>query len=51
MTQVGRLIAFLTVPMYSLWISLRFYAPWNRKELVRTSLTNVYGKLMTHISP
>ncbi|KAI0338796.1 DUF1212-domain-containing protein [Trametopsis cervina] len=25
--------AFLTVPMYSLWLSLRFYAPYNRKEL------------------
>ena len=27
-------IAFLTVPMYSLFLSLRNQAPWNRKEMV-----------------
>lgn len=27
--------AFLTVPMYSTWLSLRFYADWRRRELVR----------------
>ena len=29
--------AFLTVPMYSLALSLRNHAPWNRRELVSSN--------------
>lgn len=36
-----RWVAFLTVPMYSLFLSLRNQAPWNRKEMVRKLLRGV----------
>ncbi|KAI0086031.1 hypothetical protein BDY19DRAFT_375413 [Irpex rosettiformis] len=42
--------AFFTVPMYSLWLSLRFYAPWNRKELVLLVAISSIGWTCNHFT-
>lgn len=35
-------IAFLTVPMFSIFLSLRNMAPWNRKEIVCCVLSALF---------
>ena len=42
--------AFLTVPMYSFFLSLRQHAPWNRKELLITVLIACAGWACNHFS-
>lgn len=40
------LLAFLTVPLFSLMMSLRNQAPWWRKELVSAQLLSVIAEKM-----
>lgn len=44
------LLAFLTVPMYSFFLSLRQHAPWNRKELVRDNLVIRFCCTISHFT-
>ncbi|THG94343.1 hypothetical protein EW145_g8159, partial [Phellinidium pouzarii] len=46
----GGLWAFLTVPMYSLFLSLRNQAPWKQKELLITVLISCIGWTCNHFS-
>ena len=52
-TDVCLWAAFLTVPLYSLWLSLRFYAPWRRHELVSTTRLppNAVNIYTYHLAP
>lgn len=38
-------IAFLTVPMFSIFLSLRNMAPWNRKEIVSCLSSSLFYAL------
>ncbi|KAI0064971.1 DUF1212-domain-containing protein [Artomyces pyxidatus] len=42
--------AFLTVPAYSLFLSLRNHAPWDRKELVILILISCIGWVTNHFT-
>lgn len=42
--------AILTVPLYSLWLSLRFYAPWRRKELPLLVAISSLGWVCNHFT-
>ncbi|KIP04642.1 hypothetical protein PHLGIDRAFT_109285 [Phlebiopsis gigantea 11061_1 CR5-6] len=42
--------AFLTVPMYSLWLSLRNYAPWRRHELPLLIVISCIGWVCNHFA-
>ncbi|TFK51186.1 DUF1212-domain-containing protein [Heliocybe sulcata] len=42
--------AFLTVPMYSLFLSLRNHAPWNRRELLLLVAISCCGWVTNHFT-
>jgi uncharacterized membrane protein YjjB (DUF3815 family) len=42
--------AFLTVPMYSLFLSLRNQAPWNRKEMLILIVISCIGWVANHFT-
>ena len=44
------LVAFLTVPMFSLFLSLRNQAPWNRKELFMLVIISCIGWVTNHFT-